>query len=334
MEDFFQTIKVLNHPGKKVLATIVDVKGSAYKREGSSMIFMDDGTQIGMVSAGCVEADLVEWAKKVLESEEPQLVRYDLTEEGDIGWGKGCNGTIDILLEPINRKLEEDMKLVKKLLDNNIKVAGFKSLGHLGEYVFVPEKGEAFGCWEGSFPIINFASKSGLMTDGVIFQHIYLPKPRLIVFGAGPDAKSLVSLAAETGFSVTVCDWREALCQEQNFPAADELLIGFPREILRNVSFSPYDFVVIMTHHFQRDQEILWPLLDENIRYLGVLGPRERTARLLNGEKIPEWVHSPVGLSIGAKGPAEIAISIIAEMIEAWRKPVREQVEHLWTIPD
>jgi len=167
-----------------------------------------------------------------------------------------------------------------------------------------------------------------------IFQHTYEPKPRLIVFGAGPDAKPLVHLAAKTGFSVMVCDWRKEFCQRKNFPRAERLLHGIPEKLLKQISFSPYDYVVIMTHHFERDRELLNGLEKEHLRYLGVLGPQERTKRLLNRDHIPRWVHSPVGKNIGAQGPEEIAISVVAQLIEIRRKPVHEKVQFLWTIPD
>ncbi|WP_312470040.1 XdhC/CoxI family protein [Neobacillus sp.] len=338
MEDFYQMLDVMAHPGEKVLATIVGVKGSAYKREGSSMMFFEDGSHAGLLSAGCLETDLAIRAAEVFQKNEAIILQYDMFEEDDMGWGQGagCNGTIDILLELVTEKLTEDFLLVKRLLDRNKPVIGLKKLDKLGEYVFIEEEGEAFGNWSGPIPVTEFTLKSGIMADGALtfYQHTYQPKPRLIVFGAGPDARPLVSLAAETGFSVTVCDWREEYCQKQHFPTADRIIVGFPDALLKQISFLPYDFVVIMSHHFLRDQEILLSLLNENIRYLGVLGPRKRTKKLLNPDHIPSSIFSPIGVAIGAKGPVEIAVSIMAEMIEVWRKPVHERVELLWTISD
>ncbi|MFJ7727675.1 XdhC family protein [Neobacillus sp. NPDC097160] len=337
MEDFYQILDVLDQPEEKVLATIVRVKGSAYKKEGSSMLFFADGRQIGMLTAGCLETDLAIQVKEVFAKQEAMLVQYDLFDEDDLGWGQGagCNGTIDILIEPVTEKVKEDFKLVKTLLSQHKPVIGLKKLDDLGEYIFIEEEGEPFGNWSGRIPVIEFTSKSGVMSGApTVFQQTVQPKPRLIVFGAGPDAIPLASLAAETGFSVVVCDWRETYCQKKYFPRAKELILGFPPKLLKQISFSPYDFVVVMTHHFQRDQEIVKMVLNKNIRYLGVLGPRERTKRLLKSEDIPNWIHSPIGAAIGAKGPVEIAVSVMAEMIEVWRKPMHEKVELLWTIPD
>lgn len=338
MEDFYQILSGIEHRGEKALATIVRVRGSAYKKEGSSMLFFADGSQMGMLTAGCLEEDLAMKVKEVFDSQEPIMVQYELFDESDLGWGQGtgCNGTIDILVEPVTEKLREDLRCVRRLLNRHKPVIGLKKLDDLGEYVFIEEEGEPFGNWSGSLPTIEFTtgSRGQLREDSAVFQQTYLPKPRLIVFGAGPDARPLVSLAADTGFSVVVCDWREAFCQKKHFPAAEQLLLGSPANIFKKIILSPYDFVVVMTHQFQKDQEIVKKVLHKNIRYLGVLGPEERTKRLLNRETIPDWICSPMGVSIGARGPVEIAVSVVAQMIEMWRKPVHERIELLWTIPD
>lgn len=336
MGDFYQIYQALNDPEEKVLATIVNVKGSAYKREGSSMLFLRRGTQVGMLSAGCLEIDLAFRTVEVFETQKPVIVQFDMFNEDDLDWGQGagCNGTIDVLLEPVTKKLQANLMAVKKLLEKNKPVAVLKSLHSLEEYVFLTEEQEPFGQWSEPIPVVNFAAKSGIIPGTLLYQHTYQPRPRLIVFGAGPDAMPLVSLAAETGFSVYVCDWREEFCQKKDFPKAEGLLIGIPSEILNQITFTVYDFVVIMTHSFPRDQEILLELVKKNIRYLGVLGPKERTKRLLKGGNVPAWIHAPIGAAIGAKGPFEIAVSIVAQMIEAWRKPEQTSVEVLWAYPD
>lgn len=152
-----------------------------------------------------------------------------------------------------------------------------------------------------------------------LYVHCFEPRPTLFIFGAGEDAKPLVSLAKETGFFVTVCDWREGLCTPVRFPEADRCIIGFPKEIMSSISIKKQDFIMIMTHHFKRDQELLEILQNCPCRYLGVLGSRHRTSRLLGGIDKPNWICSPAGLSIGAEGPSEIAVSIMAEMIQMIR---------------
>jgi xanthine dehydrogenase accessory factor len=316
MDDIFPILEHIECPGKKVLATIIHVSGSSYKKEGSTMLFLEDGTQIGMLSAGCLEEDLAYKALEVMKTRNGRKVQYDLLEETDLMWGQGagCNGLIEILLEPIDAQLAMDLLKLKQLLYSNLPVYHLKKDGN---YLFLPRDGEPFGRWKGDYPLINGRVKSGM--KGGVFLHLFNPKPRLIVFGAGADMRHLVQFAMETGFSTLVCDWREEFCRKKYFPKAEKLMVGFPTEVIQQIKFTPYDFIVIASHHFLRDREILALLPYEQIRYIGVLGPKERTKRLIGKMEIPSILHSPIGLSIGAKGPEEIAISILAEIIEEWR---------------
>jgi xanthine dehydrogenase accessory factor len=333
MEDIYSILDLIDRPGGKVLATIIDVEGSSYKKEGSSMLFFEDGTRFGMISAGCLEEDLALKAAEVLKKGTVTTVHYDMSEEDDISWGQGagCNGLISILLESIDERLKTDLKKLKRYLICNIPVLVYKKMGDLGEYLFLPRHGEPFGWWDGEFPDEYYEASSGMFHDQPIFQHLYRPKPRLIIFGAGPDVKPLVSYAANIGFSVILCDWREESCSKKNFPEAVRFIVGYPKEILKKLRFLPTDFVIIISHHFQRDQEILLNLPVKKIGYIGVLGPKERTKRLLQKPELPEWIHSPVGISIGARGPEEIAISVVAELIMVWRKTVHRNIEKAWT---
>ncbi|MFC3885743.1 XdhC family protein [Bacillus songklensis] len=331
-----------------VLATIIHVEGSAYLKEGTSMIFWEDGTQIGMVSPGCLEADLAIRAQEVFREGAARTVTYHLENEDDFGWGQGagCNGILSILLEPLDEKLRKHLCILRVYLNKRIPVFHMKELTEdlsQTKYAYVPMDGQIFGnewredlpsCLESLFHNVNpFCQKSGIASLGhpsrSIYFHLYEPKPRLVVFGAGRDAQPVVSLAACTGFSVTVCDWRPAFCHRDRFPSADGIVVGSPEEIVEELCLQSSDFVVIMTHHFQKDREILSYIMKKKVRYAGVLGPHERTRRLLNIKDIPPFIHSPVGLAIGAKGPEEIAVSILAEMIQHLRKPFVERTHSI-----
>jgi xanthine dehydrogenase accessory factor len=331
MDDIFPILEHVEFNGNKVLATIIHVSGSSYKKEGSTMLFLADGTQIGMLSAGCLEEDLAYKAFEVMKTRKGRTVQYDLKEETDLMWGQGagCNGLIEIWLEPIDAQFAMDLLKLKQLLYSNLPVLHLKK----GEnYLFLPCEGKPFGRWEGDYPSFKGSVKSGM--KGGMFHHLFYPKPRLIVFGAGPDVRPLIQFAVKTGFSTLVCDWREEFCQKKYFPDAEKLMVGFPTEVIQQIRFTPYDFVVIASHHFLRDREILALLPYEKICYIGVLGPKERTKRLIGKMEIPSIIHSPIGLSIGAKGPAEIAISILGELIEEWRITKRIRTQHLWTVPE
>ncbi|WP_458122787.1 XdhC family protein [Paenibacillus sp. Z3-2] len=148
---------------------------------------------------------------------------------------------------------------------------------------------------------------------------LYTPKPRLIIIGAGNDVIPVARLSRSAGFRVVVADWRESLCTSERFPEA-ELVVGFPREIMPLLNVNNGDYLIIMSHNFPRERELLEMLVDCDYAYLGIMGSKTRTARLIDGLPSLKHIHSPVGLSIGADGPEEIAISIAAELIACKHK--------------
>ncbi|MGG3871331.1 XdhC family protein [Brevibacillus laterosporus] len=337
---FFPYILQMNHPS--VFVKIVQTEGSVYRKEGSSMLILENGDQIGMLSGGCLENDLSEQAKNVLATNEPRLITYDLRSVDDLGWGKGagCNGSFTLLVEPVTLETKQALLAMKHILDQNqpvISITYVSKQNHECQTSYYT----ANGLFQGKEPTgisssqlrmyLNqtVASKRGCLflpsldDDGFYFFHYIAPKPRLFIFGAGKDARFLSSLATKIGFSVFVLDWREAYCNRYFFPDAAQCLVASPSELTAKVTFYPDDSIVIMTHQFEQDHLLLETLLSFPIHYLGILGPRTRTERLLGNHKYPANLHSPVGLPIGAEGPEEIAISIMAEIIQAKHKRMR-----------
>ncbi|WP_433920977.1 XdhC family protein [Paenibacillus taichungensis] len=149
----------------------------------------------------------------------------------------------------------------------------------------------------------------------------YEPKSRLIIIGAGNDVIPVARLGKSAGFRVLIADWRETLCTAERFPGV-ELIHGFPSEIMPVLDIQSGDYIVLMSHQFPREREFLELLEDRDYAYIGIMGSRTRTARLLNGLPPLKHLHSPVGLTIGADGPEEIAISIAAELIACKRAAV------------
>lgn len=344
MNDLFNILNALQvSKYKTVLATIINVTGSSYRKEGAMMLYIEDGTQIGLLSGGCLENDLAVRAEEVIVENTSRSIIYDMKSEDELSWGQssGCNGIIEVLLEPVNHKFKQHLKRVDDYLKQGISVLHIKKLSKLGTvlgYMFITQNQQCFGEWRGDIPIQLNQLPSELKKGTILLENlsdryfiqVFSPKPRLIIFGAGPDVRPLVGFAAKTGFTITLTDWRPAFCQKTFFPDADDLIVEFPSSFLNHFPFSPNDYVLIMTHHFQKDQEILKTLLQKKLQYLGVLGPRKRTTQLLDGKDIPDWLHSPVGLPISAEGPEEIAISIIADLIHTVRK--RDQHD-FWNIP-
>lgn len=322
-----------------VLATIIHVEGSSYRKAGTTMLFREDGNRIGVLSAGCLEEDLAARTNKMNKANLSQSVTFDLKSEDDMSWGQGagCNGVITVLLEPVTSEIRSHLMTLQQYLQSGNSVTVIKKLtdSHqaVTDYLYITSNGDTFGNWESFIPNVlkqmSVLSQQGKMKSGLqfvdllqsnVYIHCFHPKPRLVLFGAGPDAIPLARIASQTGFSVAVIDWRPSLCNKANFPDADELYIGFPAEVVNSLHLSSSDYIVILTHSFQRDKELLQLLSHFKLGYIGVLGSTLRTKRLLMGYDLPSAIHSPVGISIGAEGPEEIAISILAEIISIKNK--------------
>ena len=328
MDTFIKLIEIAarRFPRPMALATIIDVEGSAYRKEGAMMLVLEDGSKYGLLSAGCLEEDVAERAKEVITSGKARTFLYDTSAEDDLSWGRGagCNGNITILIEPVNEVLFSRLIKAKSWLDERKPVARLISFSpdfDVEDDSFSQKNGKAAGTKEKS---MVSRLPTGLHVDEQtycpFFIHHILPQPHLIVFGAGEDARPVVSLAAKTGFKVTVADGRPGLCTEEYFPDAVKLVPGLGNRTLSGISFAKEDFILVMTHEFKKDQSIVNELLQKGpFTYLGVLGPADRTARILGSRKKPEWLYSPAGLPIGAQGPSEIAVSIVAQLISLLR---------------
>jgi xanthine/CO dehydrogenase XdhC/CoxF family maturation factor len=299
-----------------VLAMIVHVQGSAYRKEGSWMLLPEDGTQIGIISGGCLENDLQERAKKLFGIGQAEIVEYDLSAEDDSGWGRGagCNGVVSVMIRDIDEQFRKCCRQIAVHLLKKEPVVFLQSMQDFSHSRSISMEDN-----ENPFKQENiqpFQEKAGMkMLDGNSFYcQIIWPQPTLYIIGTGADARPLAQLASQAGYAIHLLDWRQSLCNARHFPMADSFQIGDIGFLIAEIQFSPLDSVVIMTHDYQLDVRILQRFKNIQVLYLGILGSKRRTERLLGGV-IPKWIHSPVGLSIGADGPEEIAVSIVAELI-------------------
>jgi len=331
-----------------VLATVVKVRGSTYRRPGARMLIREDGTTVGAISSGCLEADVVERSKQVRETLEPITVVYDMIASDSDVWGLnlGCSGVMHILIEPIRLSVAAaHLNFIAECIHNQklgVSATIFRVDGEfkakVGTRLLVREDGTV--AEDIKNPVLSAAiledclkalrsKQSGVreyrFLEGVVEAFIEFIRPPipLLIFGAGPDAIPLARFAKELGWHVTVVDHRPAHATKENFPTVDALLVARPEEIADAVSLKPHSAAVILTHNFSHDLQLLRSLLPSPVRYLGVLGPSKRTGMLL--EKLKEWgftpsekqrarLHCPVGLNIGGESPEEIALSILAEI--------------------
>ncbi|MFH5184455.1 XdhC family protein [Paenibacillus sp. TAB 01] len=146
------------------------------------------------------------------------------------------------------------------------------------------------------------------------------PSGALLFSEPVPDAVPVANGALKAGFRVTAADWRQAMCASGAFDPAVERMVGFPAELVPKLRLNKRDYVIIMSHQLQRDQQFLDLIWPQPLAYLGILGSRFRTRQLLDGRCPLEWLRAPIGLDIGAEGAEEIAVSIVAELIYTRRR--------------
>lgn len=340
MNDMNRLMKKMKDENEKIfaMATIIGVRGSAYRREGARMLIDEDGSCTGTISAGCLEEDLIIQAQEVLESMQPKIILYDLRSEDDLSWGQGagCDGEIEVYVEPIGWEycMLHSEKLVwpevDQLLYERNKLVSMKSLS-MGEVpakraVYLNKmdcKAEPIGEYSEAIlrQYVEEFIKSGenvrvvKLPSGSYLLELYQPISQLLIFGAGPDAEPIVELASKMDFSVMLIDPRSSRCNEKNFMKADALILEHPRTFFEEYEVPSDCYVVVMTHNFEYDRLIVDKLMQNPPKYAGILGPMRRTERLVGGASIPDYIHSPIGISIGAEGPEEISVSVLAELI-------------------
>lgn len=330
------------------LATIVKVLGSTYRRPGARMLMTPDGRMVGSISGGCLEGDVFEHAQRVMASSEPIVVKYDTTSADDIVWGLGlgCNGMVQVLIEQITQENEPNpMAFFAECLRQQqmgVIVTVFHIEGQVrtkvGTRLMLHQNGTVISNIEDSnlaAAILNDAhealrSSCSLVKEyqvlggsAEIFIEVIQPAVPLVIFGAGHDAIPLVRFAKELGWHVTVVDSRPAYATLGRFPLADAVILSRPESIHESITVTHRTVAVVMTHNYLHDREILQTLLLSPLCYLGILGPKSRTERLLQElreeEIIPTNEHllklyGPIGLDIGADTPEQIALAIAAEI--------------------
>jgi xanthine dehydrogenase accessory factor len=330
------------------LATIVKVRGSAFRRPGARMLIRDDGTSVGNMSSGCLEADVIERAKKASELQNAFTATYDTSSTQNDIWGLdlGCNGIIQILLEPLppgarspHLKFLSDCNFMGKpgVVASVFRVDG-EMKAAVGSHLFLAHDGKieedvkhpaltavlTEDCL-GALHSRSSLNKEYRFTEGVVEALIEFVRPPfpLYIFGAGAEAVPLARMAKDLGWTVTVVDHRPALLSKTRFATADQLMLARPEEVADKISIDPNAAAVILTHDLSHDLELLRALLPSQASYIGLLGPWKRGESLL--EKLretgfkptPEQLcrfYAPTGLNIGAESPEEIALSILAEI--------------------
>jgi xanthine dehydrogenase accessory factor len=349
--DVLSAIESMSAQGQRMaLATIVAVRGSTYRRPGARLLVPEDGAPIGNISGGCLEGDVADMARIVMEKGTARLAGWDLTADDDAVWGLGlgCNGAIEVFIEPgeeaalvagaLRTALEEERPIcVVTVIESDDEAvapgarivvrpdADARPEGSLGSG---PADTEAIAAAHQLLAARR--SEVRTLTGGVrAFVEVLDPPLRLLVCGAGHDAIPLTRVAAGLGWNAIVVDDRQGFLTAERYPHANGFVhVEAPELTAKITAIDASTFAVVMTHNFLRDKEYLRSLLGSPAAYIGMLGPAARTERLLmelrdEGVTITEEdrtrIHGPAGLDLGAEGPDEIAQSIVAEVVAVKR---------------
>lgn len=308
------------------LATVIRVRGSAYRHEGAKLLVAADGSSVGNVSGGCLEGDVREVARRVIRSGVAERREYCGSIDEVAAWdlGVGCEGVVELFIEPVHDARAAERAALE------------------AEQAFAVVTDLSTGARQVLRDGLSPEAVSQLEESGASarFVDVLRPPPRLLVVSAGDDARHLALLAASAGFRVVVADRRPGLLTRERFPAPIQLVETDASRLSERVVLDTDAFAVVMTHNFADDGDYLRALLATPARYLGVLGPRQRTARLLDalrreGPVDETRIFGPVGLDIGTDGAEQVALAVVAEMlaVRSGRRPrsLRERAAPIHT---
>lgn len=331
-----------------VLATVVHVNGSAYRRAGARMLVDENGIMTGAISGGCLEGDALRKALHALERDQNKLVTYDTSDEDDavIGAQLGCNGIIQVLFEPVH--FEDDrnpVELLKKAVESgqhSAIVSLFnlrKSKTQIGTKLFFNHDQEVVDL-EGEDELLSqIKADTGRAIQNKTSQfieyhaedeqlnafiHVYSPPPTLVLVGAGNDAQVLSEMAEVLGWDITITDGRPTHANKDRFSSSCQVIVTQPERTLENITIDEQTVFVLMSHNYNYDMDVLKLLIDiPEIPYIGLLGPKKKYRRMLDDlhaegieltEEQSDRIYAPVGLDLQANTPSEIALSILSEI--------------------
>ncbi len=294
-----------------VLATLVSVKGSSYRKPGAMMLINSLGKYYGMLSGGCLEADIMLKASRTMDDGRSRTLLYDMSDEDDLAFqlGIGCGGRIEILLQAVNAKNHhlQFPQLLKRLQAQ-------QTCYYLQALDDQPSASELMSPTQFDCHRVD---------EQQWFVQALKPNPHIAIFGGGLDAQPLVSIASQLGWQITLCDPRSAYAREDYFPKANTI---HKKPIEALTGLKAIDAAIVMHHNIPLDAQALLMLLQSDTAYIGLLGPSHRTQRVLQAAQLsPQQWHqalaeqqktfaSPIGLNLGGDTPEAIALAIVSEV--------------------
>jgi len=324
-----------------VLGTVVATEGSTYRKPGAMMLIATDSSYHGLISGGCLEADLASHAEKVFADGKPRSVCYDMSHGDDFAWGLGlgCDGVIHLMLQRLDR--DTGFGFLDTLNQAwEARSHGLLSLVTSSEDPLHPAGDFAIRCGDEFSSGDQALMRSIHSPEGAAFSRGHdmsrrywqdtidiergkinlllipiMPPPALLICGAGHDALPVARLAVEMGWSCTIVDHRSGFARADRFPSSCDIRVLQPDQLSQVVPLDQIDAAVLMTHHLGHDRNYLAQVVAATVSYIGLLGPRARRDRLLSEIGVSDaHVHGPAGLDIGAEMPESIALAIVAEI--------------------
>jgi len=332
LSQFFQKYRSSGTP--LVLATIAETLGSTYRKPGAQMLIAPDGGAAGLLSGGCLEADLMERARKVLDTGEAMAIEYDTRSSDDILWGigLGCEGAMRIILTRLDASNDYQpfTRVERARLENTparfaLVTASENSAFSLGAHFLGTEPnlpGAVTQALHAQTSAVRTQTNTAITieADGAKFLVVTIALPiQLLILGAGPDVMPVVEFASLLDWHVSVLDHRPAYAEAHRFPQAKRVISQPVSELDAHLQTARYDAAVVMSHHLTSDAGYLAALAHSAIPYVGLLGPAPRRSRLMNdigsrAEGFHGRLHGPIGLDIGATSPETIALAIVSEI--------------------
>jgi len=324
-----------------VLGTVVATEGSTYRKPGAMMLIAADSSYRGLISGGCLEADLAAQAREVFADGQTRKVCYDMSESDDFAWGLGlgCDGIIHLMLQRLDRNTGfgflETLDQAWQARSNGLLslVIASSDPGHsAGDFAL--NCGNPFITGDSRLMNNTQTHEGALFSGGHDMSRRYwqesftsdsgkvdlllipiMPPPIILICGAGHDAVPVARLATEMGWNCLIVDHRSGFARVDRFPDSCEVHVLQPAELSQNIPLDQVDAAVLMTHHLGHDRAYLTQVVAAAVSYIGLLGPRARRDRLLSEIGASDvHVFGPAGLDIGAEMPESIALAIIAEI--------------------
>lgn len=285
-----------------MLATVVETAGSSYRKKGAMMLFNDMGQYFGLVSGGCLEADIMRQARKNWDTNQASVLTYDMREEDDIGWqlGIGCGGMVKLLLQPISKDNDYlELDKLRNTLEQRQSCYYLQSLDSTGKN-----------------QVVSVEPK--VVSDSQKLHHFH-PKPQIVIFGGGVDAIPVIEIGHTLGWQQILIDKRVGYARPSVFNKADTIYSSPTESIDIQPLLRSAEAIVIMTHNVSYDAEVLKWAQASNAGFIGLLGPKHRTEKVLKAaqlsyDNLRKPLANPIGLDLGGELPEAIALSITSQI--------------------